>query len=117
MKIKHIMLLIITVLTIGFLQPLVMLIGGFTLIAGVLAWIYSDLPPEKQNAWESRIAHFMEQLRNGLRKQPKPYADTPILDSEPRPKIKRSTPVREELVQVGSNTPDKEYPDRSATPS
>jgi hypothetical protein len=96
-----------TILAIGFLQPLVMLIGGFTLIAGVLAWIYADLPEERQNAWEARVAHFMEQLTAGLRKQPKP-GTAPPLDAELLPKITRSSSAPPEWLDVARKETRKE---------
>jgi len=74
-----------TILAIGFLQPLIMLIGGMTLITGVLAWIYSDLPPEKQNAWEAKMAQVMQQATAGLRKQPNP--PPPVLSEQQVHKI------------------------------
>ncbi|MEE4378726.1 MAG: hypothetical protein V2J55_14635 [Candidatus Competibacteraceae bacterium] len=96
MKIRHYLLLIMTILAIGFLQPLIMLIGGMTLITGVLAWIYSDLPPEKQNAWEAKLAQAMQQATAGLRKQPNP--PPPVLNAQQVHKIIH--PSHEELEQL-----------------
>lgn len=74
-----------TILAVGFLQPLIMLIGGMTLITGVVAWIYSDLPPEKQNAWEAKMAQAMQQATAGLRKQP--TSPPPVLSAQQVHKI------------------------------
>jgi hypothetical protein len=57
----------VTLLTIAFLQPLVLFFGNFTLIAGVMALIFADLPPERQDAWEMKLTGFLKQLGNALR--------------------------------------------------
>ncbi len=67
LKIRHYLLIIVTLLTIAFLQPLVLFLGNFTLIAGVMALIFADLPPERQDAWEMKVAGLLKQLRTALR--------------------------------------------------
>ena len=67
MKIRHYLLIIVTLLTIAFLQPLVLFLGNFTLIAGVMALIFADLPPERQDAWERKVMGFLKQLSLALR--------------------------------------------------
>lgn len=67
MKIRHYLLVLLTLLVIAFLQPLVLLFGGVTLLAGVMAFIYSDLPPERQDAWEMKLSDWFGQLRSTLR--------------------------------------------------
>ena len=69
MKIRHYFLLILTLLTIAFLQPLVLLLGGFTLVGGVAAFIFADLPPENQDAWEMKVTSLLKQLRLLLTRQ------------------------------------------------
>jgi hypothetical protein len=67
LKIRHYLLVLLTLLAIAFLQPLVLLFGGVTLLAGVMAFIYSDLPPERQDAWEMKLSDWFGQLRSTLR--------------------------------------------------
>lgn len=72
MKIRHYVLILLTLLTIAFAQPLVLFLGGLTLVGGVMALIYSDLPPEKQDAWEKGLTELIPRLLAGLKRQPKP---------------------------------------------
>lgn len=65
------MLILVTLLTIAFAQPLVLFLGGLTLVGGVMALIYSDLPPEKQDAWERGLTEFIPRLLAGLKRQQK----------------------------------------------
>ena len=76
MKIRHYLLLILTLLGIAFLQPLILLLGGVTLLGGVIAFIYSDMTPESQRVWEQRISGLFRQLHLSLSKQPKPLEAT-----------------------------------------
>jgi hypothetical protein len=69
LKIRHYGLLILTLLTIAFLQPLVLLLGGFALLGGVAAFIFADLPPENQDAWEMKVTGLLKQLRLVLTRQ------------------------------------------------
>ncbi len=72
MKIRHYLLLILTLLSVAFLQPLILLLGGITLLGGVIAFIYADMPPESQRAWELRITGLFKQLQLALSRQPQP---------------------------------------------
>jgi hypothetical protein len=72
LKIRHYVLVLLTLLTIAFAQPLVLFLGGLTLIGSVTAFIFSDLPPEKQDVWERKLNEFIQRLLGNLRKkQPK----------------------------------------------
>jgi len=75
-KIKHYLILILTLLSIAFLQPLILLLGGITLLGGVIAFIYADMPPESQRAWELRITGLFKQLQLALSRQPQPPNST-----------------------------------------
>jgi hypothetical protein len=66
------MLVLLTLLTIAYAQPLVLFLGGLTLIGSVTAFIFSDLPPEKQDMWERKLNELIQRLLGNLRKQPKP---------------------------------------------
>lgn len=92
MKIRHYLLLILTLLGIAFLQPLILLLGGVTLLAGVIAFIYADMSPESQRAWEQRISGLFRQLRLSLSKQPQPLETT----GNPRQPLDRRE--RQELI-------------------
>lgn len=72
MKIRHYLLVLLTLLTIAFAQPLVLFLGGLTLIGSVTAFIFSDLPPEKQDMWERKLNELIQRLLGNLKKQPKP---------------------------------------------
>ena len=72
MKIKHYLILILTLLSIAFLQPLILLLGGITLLGGMIAFVYADMPPESQRAWELRITGLLKQLQSALSRQPQP---------------------------------------------
>ena len=99
MKIKHYFLLILTLLSIAFLQPLILLLGGITLLGGMIAFIYADMPPESQRAWELRISGLLKQLHLALSRQPQPLNS----GSDPRPPLDR--PERQELMpRLGTDT-------------
>jgi hypothetical protein len=65
-------LVLLTLLTIAFAQPLVLFLGGLTLIGSVCAFIFSDLPPEKQDIWERKLNELIQRLLGSLRKKSKP---------------------------------------------
>ena len=71
MKLRHYLLIAFTVTAIAFFQPLILLLGGVTLIIGVAALIYSDLTPEAQDACENKIVELLEQARSFLRRNPR----------------------------------------------
>lgn len=71
MKIRHYVLVLLTLLTIAFAQPLVLFLGGLTLIGSVCAFIFSDLPPEKQDIWERKLNELLQRLLSNLRKKSK----------------------------------------------
>ena len=92
MKIRHYLLLLLTLLGIAFLQPLILLLGGVTLLGGMITFIYSDMTPESQRAWEQRISGLFRQLHLSLSKQPQPLEAT----GDPRQPLDR--PERQELI-------------------
>ena len=71
MKIRHYLLIAFTVIAIAFFQPLILLLGGVTLIIGVTALIYSDLTPEAQDACDNKIVQLLNQARSFLRRNPR----------------------------------------------
>ncbi|MDQ2695248.1 MAG: hypothetical protein M3Z21_07705 [Pseudomonadota bacterium] len=70
MKIRHYALAALAVAAVVFLQPLVVLFGNLMLLGGVLAYIYRDLPPPQQDAWDRRIALWMQAARSALKRPP-----------------------------------------------
>ena len=65
MKVRHILLAGLAVLAIAFLQPLVTFVGGLTLLLGVGALIFRDLPPVGQEAVERRVLGWLRRARGG----------------------------------------------------
>ncbi len=63
LKFKHIFLIVLALLTLAFLQPLVMLIGALVIIVSVAAYVYSDMAPEAQHACEQQLLDWMARLR------------------------------------------------------
>ena len=65
MKIRHILFLLLALSAIAFMQPLVSFLGGLTLLLGVGAMIYRDLPPAGQDAVERRVLAWLRRTRAG----------------------------------------------------
>lgn len=68
MRIKHYLLIMLTMAVIAFFQPLVVFLGNLAVILGAGAYIYTDLPPTVQDHYERRIAWGLTQLRQLLRR-------------------------------------------------
>jgi hypothetical protein len=64
LKIRHTLLALLAVLAIAFMQPLVFFLGGLTLLFGVGALIFRDLPPAGQDAVEDRILGWLRRARS-----------------------------------------------------
>ena len=67
MRLKHYLLLALAVLLIAFFQPFVVFLGNFIVIVGALAYVYSDLTPEAQDAYEQKLSDFFARIRSSLR--------------------------------------------------
>ena len=63
MKIRHLLLALLALLSIAFMQPLVTFLGGLTLLLGVGMLIFRDLPPASQDAIERRVQGWLRQAR------------------------------------------------------
>lgn len=63
MKIRHILLTVLAVLTIAFMQPLVTFLGGLTLLVGIGALVFRDLTPAGQDAVERRMLGWLRRAR------------------------------------------------------
>lgn len=66
MKIRHILLILLALLTIGFLQPLVSFLGGLTLLLGIGALVFRDLPPKNQDALERHLLGWLRRARGDV---------------------------------------------------
>lgn len=84
MRIKHYLLIMLTMLVIAFLQPLVVFLGNLAVILAAGAYIYSDLPASVQDHYERRIARGLAELRHLLRR------NQPALSYQQRPHWVRS---------------------------
>jgi len=67
MRLKHYLLIALTVLLIAFFQPFVVFLGNLIVIGAALAYVYSDLSPEAQDAYEQKLANFLHGIRGSLR--------------------------------------------------
>ena len=63
MKIRHILLAVLTMLAIAFMQPLMTFLGGLTLLIGVGALVFRDMSPSEQDAMERRVLGLLRRAR------------------------------------------------------
>lgn len=87
MKIRHILLALLAVLSIAFMQPLVTFLGGLTLLIGAGALIFRDLSPASQEAIERRVLGWLRQARAGTA----PDVDRPPLRRRRTPSLPRES--------------------------
>jgi len=66
LKIRHILLILLALLTIGFLQPLVSFLGGLTLLLGIGTLVFRDLPPKNQDALERHLLGLLRRARGSV---------------------------------------------------
>jgi hypothetical protein len=67
MRIKHYLLIILTLILIAFFQPLVIFLGNLLVIVAAGAYIYSDMTPEAQDTYERKLADALGHVRRSLR--------------------------------------------------
>lgn len=106
LKKKHYLLIVFVIVLIAFFQPFVLLLGNLMIVAGLAAYIYSDLTPEAQDELENKFTNGMKNVRDYLRRSPDENEDTPI----PPPKRGRF-----ERLLSRSKAPDKK--DEAAPPA
>ena len=63
MKIRHVLLALLAVLSIAFMQPLVTFLGGLTLLLGAGTLIFRDLSPASQDKIERYVLGWLRQAR------------------------------------------------------
>lgn len=68
MRLKHYLLLALTMLVIAFFQPFIVFLGNLIVIGSALAYVYSDLSPEAQDAYEQKLRDFMSHISSTLRR-------------------------------------------------
>lgn len=67
MRFKHYLLIALTLVVIAFFQPLVIFLGNLLVIVAAGAYIYSDMTPEAQDAYERKLGNTLGQIRRSLR--------------------------------------------------
>ena len=67
MRVKHYLLIALTILMIAFFQPFVVFLGNLIVIGCALAYVYSDMTPEAQDKYEQKIASYLQRFRQSLR--------------------------------------------------
>lgn len=67
MRWKHYLLIALTVLLIAFFQPFIVFLGNLIVIGAALAYVYSDMSPEAQDAYEQKFANWLKGIRQSLR--------------------------------------------------
>ncbi|MFZ1326954.1 MAG: hypothetical protein WAT67_13205 [Candidatus Contendobacter sp.] len=65
MKFRHLLFALLALLMIAFMQPLITFLGGLTLLLGIGALIFRDLPPNAQDALEQRVLGWLRRARVG----------------------------------------------------
>ncbi|MDX1607355.1 MAG: hypothetical protein R3202_14275, partial [Candidatus Competibacterales bacterium] len=81
MRIKHYFLILLTLVVIAFFQPFVVFLGNLIVILAVGAYIYSDLTPEAQDAYEQKLGRGLAQVRHTLRRHKTPLQHIPTRQS------------------------------------
>ena len=69
MRIKHYLLIALTVLMIAFFQPFIVFLGNLIVIGCALAYVYSDMTPEAQDRYEQKLASYLQRFRQSLRRR------------------------------------------------
>lgn len=67
MRFKHYLLITLTLIVIAFFQPLVIFLGNLLVIVAAGAYIYSDMTPEAQDAYERKLSETFGSIRRSLR--------------------------------------------------
>lgn len=67
MRFKHYLLIALTLIVIAFFQPLVIFLGNLLVIVAAAAYIYSDMTPEAQDAYERKLSETFGSIRHSLR--------------------------------------------------
>ena len=115
MRLKHYLLLALTVILIAFGQPFIVFLGNLLVICGALAYVYSDLSPEAQDAYEQKISDFFAGISNSLRSRGEARAEarlqkrSGIFRMLRRRKVTPSDPtvVIEDAIEAEISVPDK----------
>jgi hypothetical protein len=63
LKIRHIVLAVLTLLAIAFMQPLMTFLGGLAVLIGVGTLIFRDMSPAEQDAVEQRVLGLLRRAR------------------------------------------------------
>ena len=120
MKIRHLVIALLALLTIAFMPPLVSFLGGLTLVLGAGALIFRDLSPASQEGVERHILGWLRRVRTGG-SPPEPELVTTARSSRSLPgmpverarriRAKASVAVRGDLAPASSPENDDGRPD------
>lgn len=98
MKLRHLLIALLALLTIAFMPPLVSFLGGLTLLLGAGALIFRDLPPASQEAVERYILGWLRRCRTrsapetGLMAATRSPQSLPGMPAERARRIRARTP-------------------------
>lgn len=101
MKIRHIVLAVLTMLAIAFMQPLMTFLGGLTVLIGVGTLIFRDMSPAEQDAVERRVLGLLQRART----RPVNSVETPIVSGNRLPVIPAESAKVTETIRRGRNKP------------
>ena len=101
MKIRHIVLAVLTMLAIAFMQPLMTFLGGLTVLIGVGTLIFRDMSPAEQDAVERRVLGLLRRARTG----PVNHIEPPVVADNRLPVIPADSAKATETIRRGRNRP------------
>ncbi len=99
MKIRHIVLAVLTLLAMAFMQPLMTFLGGLAVLIGVGTLIFRDMSPAEQDAVEQRVLGLLRRARA----RPVNPVETPVVSGNRLPAIAAEPVKIAETIRRGRN--------------